>query len=110
MRVELTVFDNRFEWLKEENQRVSCLGMSSWMNNSAIYCDTKAGRRRLGPGCDRIETRNLETLCLNVPLDIQIKKAGRASKHEFQAQGRVMTREIKVFVISVSVSCGTCGS
>lgn len=51
------------------------------MNHGAIDCDTKAGRRRLEPGCGRDETRNLEALCPDVPLDIQrkIRKEARAS-------------------------------
>ena len=59
----------------------------------------------------RIETRHLETLYLNVLLNIQIKikKGVRASRiYEFQTQKRVITREINAFVIiSLSMSCGT---
>ena len=71
----------------------------------------KKGRSKLTLKHGRIETRHLETLYLNVLLNIQIKikKEVRASRiYEFQTRKRVITREINAFVIiSLSMSCGT---
>lgn len=64
----------------------------------------------VGVGHGSIETRHLETLCLNFLLDIQIKikKEVKALEYmNFKLRGGSMTREINVFVISsLSESCG----
>lgn len=71
----------------------------------------KTGRSKLALEHGRIGTSHLETLYLNVLIDIQIKikKEARVSRIvEFRTQERVITREINVFVISnLPVSCGT---
>lgn len=84
--------------------------MSTGVNNGATDGD-KSREEEAGIWPGRVETRSLEILCLNVPLDIQIKTKKEVREHlinEFEAQGRVMTREIYVLVISsLSVSYGT---